>query len=142
MNPNPVRWHAWLGAIAIFFLGLTFGIVGTVFVGARVIRRALRTPPAVTLADRATARMGRDLARELQLTPEEEARVNADLAQVAADLRATRQRTMQEMRQEVRAAMVRIGRDLPPEKRPLYREYLRRRLHRAGMEDFAPPPGD
>ena len=142
MNSNPVRWQAWLGAAAIFFLGLTVGAVGTVFVGARAIRRALRNPPAVTLADRATARMGRDLARELQLTPEEAARVNADLAQVAADLRAARQRTMQELRQEVRAGMVRIGRDLPPEKRPQYREYLRRRFQRAGLGEFAPPPGD
>ncbi len=142
MNPNPVRWHAWLGAAAIFCLGLTVGVVGTVFVGARAIRRALRNPPALTLADRATARMGRELARELQLTPEQAARVNADLAEVAAGIRAARMRTMQEMRQEVRAGMVRIGQDLPPEKRPQYREYLRRRFLRAGIGELAPPPGD
>ena len=143
MSPNPVRWHAWLGAIVIFLLGLTVGVLGTVFVGVRAVRRGLRTPAvAGGLADRAAARVIRQLTDELQLTPAEAERVRADLDQAAANLRTVRQRAAQDARQEFRAAMVRIGQDLPPEKRPQYREYLRRRFVRAGLGEFAPPAGD
>ena len=138
MNSNPSRWHAWLGAIVIFLLGLTLGIAGTVFVGVRAVRRNLRVTPGVTFADRATARIARDLTSELQLTPDEGARVRADLAQAAGNLRVVRLRAMQDVRRELRAAMVRIGQDLPAEKRERYREIIRRRFIRAGLEPAEP----
>jgi hypothetical protein len=143
VSSNPVRWHAWLGAIVIFLLGLTVGVVGTVLVGVRVVRRSVRTPMvAGGLADRAVGRVARQLTDELQLTPAEAERVRADLEQAAANLRTVRQRGAQDARQEFRAAMLRIGQDLPPEKRQQYREYLRRRFVRAGLGEFALPAGD
>ena len=143
MNSSPARWHAWLGAIVIFLLGLTVGVLGTVVVGVRAVRRNLLTPPtAPGFADRAAGRIARQLADELQLTPDQAERVRADFAQAAANIRAVRGRALREVRQEVWAAVVRAGQDLPPDKREQYRARMRKRFARAGFGELEPPAGN
>jgi hypothetical protein len=90
----------------------------------------------------AAGRIARQLADELQLTPDQAARVQADFAQAAANIRTVRGRALREVRPEVGAAVLRAAQDLAPDKREQPRECLRRRFLRAGMEDYAPPPGD
>ena len=131
---NGLRWRGWLAAIAIFLLGVGVGTAGTAWVGARMIRNAILNPsPTHTLADRAAERIGADLTKNLALTPQESAQVQAVLAQSATNLKAMRVQVAAQTRTELRAAARRIAELLPPEKRADFYRLVTRRYERLGL---------
>lgn len=141
MNPaRPSRWRGWLVAGAIFLLGLAVGGAGTVVIGVRLFRQAMRNGPENrTLADRAAARIGADLAETLQLTPAEAARVQALLNESTANLKAVRVQAAAQAAAELRASTEKIAATLPPEKRAEFYRVIQRRFDRLGLPAPAAP---
>ncbi len=129
-----IRWRGWLAAIAIFLLGAGVGGAGAAWVGARMVRNAILNPtPTRTLADRATERIGADLTKNLSLTPQESAQVQAVLAQSATNLKALRGQVATQTRAELRSAARQIAALLPPDKRAEFYRLVTRRYERLGL---------
>lgn len=132
------RWRPWLAAALIFIFGFAAGGLTLVLIGVRVIRQNAARPPVANAAqpmlDRAIERIARDLESELQLTPEQAIRVRAELNATGANVKQLRVRVNREVNKEFREAVVRVGRVLPPEKRKQYRELVRDRFRRVGIE--------
>ena len=138
---NGVRWRGWLVAGAIFVLGFAAGGATMAFAGMRWVRQTLRVPAEEPgRADRIAARIGADLTKELKLTAEESARVQAALDQSAANFKALRVQTALRAAAELRAATDRIAAALPPEKRAEFRALSARRFERFGF--LLPGAGD
>lgn len=136
---NAPRWRGWLAAIAIFVLGAATGGAGMTWVGIRVVRRALAAPASAPgLADRAAAQIGADLAKSLELTPEQAARVQAILDTSAARLKDIRVNAARNAAAEVRTSTAQIAAELPAEKRAALYRVMARRFERFGGR--APPP--
>lgn len=123
-----LRWRGWLAALAIFVLGSACGAAGMAWMGRRMLRELLQSPASeVGPADRAAARIGAELTKELKLTPDEAARVQALLDESAGRLKAVRVDAAQRALAELRASTERIAAVLPPEKRAeFYRLSARR----------------
>lgn len=138
---NPMRWRGWLIAAAIFVLGVVVGGASVTWLGARVVRRSLQGGPGTPagFAERAAVRIGADLRKNLQLTPDEAQRVQAILDESAANLRTMRREALQNARVELRSSMRRIAAELPPEKRAQFREIVARRYERLGLRTPADP---
>lgn len=126
-------WRGWLVAAAIFLLGAAIGAGGMTWFGGRALRNALRAGSEPSLAERAAVRIGSDLTKSLQLTPDESARVQAILDQSAANLRAMRLRAVAQAGTELRGAVERIAAELPPDKRAEFYRVMARRQERLGL---------
>lgn len=127
------RWRGWLAAAGLLILGIALGSAGTTWLGGRMVREALQGGAETGLADRAAVRIGADLAKTLQLTPAEAARVQAILDQSAVRLKAVRAQAATQALQELRATSQRVAAELPPEKRAEYRRLFLRRFERLGF---------
>ncbi|ACB75589.1 hypothetical protein [Opitutus terrae] len=138
---NPIRWRGWLIAAVIFVLGVVVGGASVTWLGARAVRRSLQGGPGAPagLAERAAVRIGADLRKNLQLTPDEAQRVQAILDESAANLRTMRREALRNARAELRSSMRRIAAELPPEKRAQFREIMVRRFERLGLRTPAGP---
>jgi hypothetical protein len=138
---NGPSWRAWLAAAAIFLLGVGVGGAGMAWAGIRVFRHALLNPAANrTLADRAADRIGADLTKNLNLTPEESAQVKAILAQTATNLKGVRAQAAIQVSTEVRSAVQHIAAGLPREKRAEFYRLVARRYERLGLPAPEPEP--
>ena len=134
------RWRGWVVAAAIFVLGVGVGGAGMAWAGVRVFRQALQNPTVGRgLAERATDRIGADLAKNLKLTAEESAQVQAILAQSAVNIKAARVQATVQATAELRSAAQRIGAALPREKRLEFYRIIAQRYKRIGI---ASPPAD
>jgi len=134
---NDTSWRGWVVAAAIFVLGVGVGVAGTTLIGIRIVRRNLQNPAAArTLAERAAGRIGADLTKSLQLTPDESAQVRTILAQTAANLRGVRLQAAAQAADEIRAGIRKIAAALPPEKRAEFSRLVAHRYERLGL----PPP--
>lgn len=134
------RWRGWLVASAIFVLGVAFGSAGTAWVGVRVVRRALHAPlNEEGPADRAAARIGADLTKTLELTPDQSARVQAVLDQSATRLKAVRVQAALRAAAELRRTTERIAAGLPPEKQAEFYRVIARRYERLGLRPPSTP---
>lgn len=132
---NSSRWRGWLVAGVIFVLGVAVGGAGTAWFGIRAFRQAMRAPASATgPADRAAARIGADLTKELKLTPEQAARVQAILDQSAANMKAVRVQATTQVAAELRAAARKIVIELPPEKRREFFRVMGKRYQRLGLQ--------
>lgn len=138
MNGSTLR--AWLAALAIFFLGLAVGGVGVIAVVHHVVRRAIQNPGAGRFIDRATERVGNDLTRDLQLSPDDAAKVKSILADTAGNLKGIRRQSAQQVSAEIRATVRRLAEALPAEKRPELYRLVARRYEKLGLP--APLPDD
>lgn len=133
-SPSPSRFRAWLLAASIFALGLAVGAAGLGLVGYVVVRRSIQS--ALTgpgLVERAADRIGTDLKRNLSLTTEEAARVQAILDQSASRFKTLRRRVALQAAAELRSATEEISSTLPPEKRAAFETLVRQRLDRLGL---------
>jgi hypothetical protein len=132
-----IRWRGWLMALAIFFAGTALGIAGTAWAGLRLLRQTLQASPDVEgPADRAAARIGKELTERLQLTAAESARVQAILTQSAQRMKSIRAAAAANARDELRAASAQIAAELPREKHADLFRVIAQRYHRLGL----PPP--
>ena len=132
MIAAPLR--AWLAAGAIFVFGLAAGGAGTAWAGVRYLRQALQNPAGARgFADRAADRNGAQLTDQLDLTPEESARVQAALDQSAANLKAIRAQAALRVGLELRATNQRILATLPPAKHAAYFRIIAQRYERLGL---------
>ena len=132
-------WRAWLGALAIFVLGVAAGGSATVWIGGSVIRQRLNAPASAPgAADRTAARIAAELSESLDLTPELSARVQQLLNDSASNLKDIRARAVQEARAEVRDSARKIAAELSPEKRVEFYRIIARRFERLGMPAPAP----
>lgn len=128
------RWRGWLVAAAIFILGLAVGAAGAAWFGTRLVRQALQAPlEAPGLADRAAVRIGAELTKTLELTPDQSARIQGQLAQSAANLKAVRLRARAQAAAELRDSIKRISAELPPEKRAEFQRLVARRYEQLGL---------
>lgn len=131
---NGGTWKAWVGALALVVFGFAVGVGVTAFVGVKRLRDAISEPPPARVGggggerDRALARIHENLTEELDLTPEETARLEAVLKQSAENLRALRQEGGRKMRAELERTVKEIGEILPPEKREAYRKHVDKRF--------------
>ena len=132
------RWRGWLIAIAIFILGVGVGGACMAWAGIRVFRHVIQNPnaPHGGLADRAAEYIGKNLTKQLELTPEQSAQVQTILDQSAINVKATRTKAATEVTRELRETVRRIGAVLPPEKRAEFHRLLSHRFKRLG--DSAP----
>lgn len=134
----PSRWRPWIVAALIFTFGFSAGGLTVVALGVRAIRQTLAKPPTANAAqpmiDRPIERIARDLEKELQLTPEQAIRVRAELSATAANVKQLRARVLKETNREFRESVFRVGRVLPPEKRKEFREFVRERFRRIGVD--------
>lgn len=134
------RTRIWLAAGGLFLFGLTVGVCLTVMVGGRQLRRGAERPDSRTLlVERVVERIGRDLAHELALTPDEVALVRRELITAALATRQARLHALAESSREFRAATQRIAAGLAPEKRESFDRITRERLRRVGLGS-APGP--
>lgn len=132
------RWRGWLIAIAIFILGVGVGGAGMAWAGLRVFRQVIQNPngPRGGLADRAAEYIGKNITKQLDLTPEQSAQVQAILNQSATNVKATRAQAAAEVTKELRETVRRIGAVLPREKRAEFYRLIAHRFKRLG--DAAP----
>lgn len=139
------RTQAWLAALALFVFGVAVGTAATALLGLRSVKRAMSAPPQTQaqLVERATARVARQLAQELDLDSTVEDRIRAELRQSAGNLRRLRVENLRAMQAEVRAAAVRIAAELPPEQRERMENRIAQHLRRVGLDGLpaSPPPG-
>lgn len=137
-----LHWKALLAAFFIFVIGIAVGVLGTVGYGVRHTRALLREPAAAQgRFERATGRIEKRLVSELALDEAQAAIVHREFARTAAELRAQRVETLQRTRRTIGATILRIGAELPPEKRAELRRLAARRLQRLGMEVTTDPAG-
>jgi hypothetical protein len=128
-------WRGWLVAIAIFVLGVAVGGAGVTWAGIRAVRQALQAPAGERgAADRAAKRIGADLTKRLQLTPEMSARVQAILDQSATNLKSVRAQAAARAADELRMSTERIAAELPPEKHAEFYRVIARRYERLGLQ--------
>lgn len=126
-------------AIAIFLLGIAVGGAGMTWAGIRAVRQALQAPAGERgAADRAAKRIGADLTKTLELTPEMSARVQAILNQSATNLRAVRAQARVKAAEELLMATERIAAELPPEKHAEFYRVIGRRYERLGLQPPRP----
>lgn len=129
-----IHWKALLAALFIFAAGIAVGVFGTVGFGLRQIRTSFREPAAAGRLERATPRLEKRLTDELALDDAQTAIVHRELTRAAQDLRAIRVETVRRTRRTVADTVLRIGAELPPEKRAQLRQLARKRLERLGLE--------
>ncbi len=129
-----IHWKALLAAFFLFVTGIAVGILGTVGFGVRQMRATLHEPAAHGRFDRALGRVENRLVRELDLDAAQAAMVHRELARSGQELRAQRTETAQRNRRTIAAAVIRIGAELPPEKRAELRRLVRQRLGRLGLD--------
>lgn len=140
---NALRWRGWLVAAMVFVLGVAVGAAGTVWLGTRAIRRVLQAPLSATgPADRAVARIGADLTRSLELTPDQSERVQVILEQSAVRMKAIRAGALLRAGAELRTTTDRIAAELPPEKHEELYRVIARRYERLGLRPPEPPVKD
>lgn len=142
---SAVRWRGWLIAAAIFCLGVAVGGAGTVWWGARHLRRTFAASGETGFADRAAGRIGAELKRSLELSGDDATRVQAILDDTARSLKGVRVRAAIQAGAELRAAIRRIAATLPPEKRGEFYRIVAKRYERLGLAvpaDDAPPAGE
>jgi Spy/CpxP family protein refolding chaperone len=132
------RWRGWLIAVAIFVLGVGVGGAGMAWAGIRVFRHITQKPdaPRGGLADRAAEYIGKNLTKQLELTSEQSAQVQAILDQSALNIKATRTKAAAEVTRELRETVRRIAAVLPGEKRAEFNRVINHRFKRLG--DTAP----
>lgn len=129
-----IHWKALLAALFLFVAGIGVGVLGTIGFGLRQVRAVFREPAAAGRFERATGRLEKRLTAELALDDAQSAMVHRELARTAEELRSLRADTVQRTRRTVAGTILRIGAELPPEKRAQLRQLARKRLERLGME--------
>ncbi len=126
--------RGWLAAGAIFVLGLAVGAAGMSWWSTRSLQQLVRARAGEpTLAERAAVRLGGELARDLDLSADEAARVQAVLDRTGANLRTLRQQTALRVAAELRATNEQIAAALPEGKRAEFQRVQFRRLERLGL---------
>jgi len=105
MNP---RWRNILIVVAIFLAGVVTGSVNSIGLGARRAEDRLRV-------DNLRSTLMDILKSELELTPEQVARIEPLVSQACEQYRALTLETVQRVAQLVQAANERIARELTPE---------------------------
>lgn len=132
------RWRGWFAAGMIFLVGAAVGGAGMTVIGLRHLRETLQSPASTrSAADRAATRIGADLTKTLQLTPQESTKVQSILDQSATSLKAVRARATTEAVAILNAATEQITATLPPEKHADLHRVIARRYSRLGL---TPPP--
>lgn len=141
-----IHWKALLAAFFLFAAGVAVGVLGALGYGLRHTRALLREAgPAPTRFERAAGRLEKRLVADLALDETQAAMVRREFARATEEMRTLRQETVQRTRRTVGAALLRIGAELPPDKRDELRRLATRRLERLGLEPSAaaepePPP--
>lgn len=129
------RWKAALAALFLFVAGIAVGVGGTVGYGIRHFRQTMRDPAATTIrSERAMERLHTRLVQELALDAGQSAMVQAELEHTRAEIRVQRLENAQRTRRTLAAGLLRIGANLPPEKRAEFRKLATRRLERLGLD--------
>lgn len=108
--------------LVVFVLGVALGAVGTYFAGARVwgARSEAHAPQ-----DR-RARMVEQMARELNLTPDQRNQIDSILADVQTKYAALHEQISPQTEQVRQQGRERIRALLQPEQKPKFEEFLRR----------------
>lgn len=135
-----IHWKALLAAALIFVAGVAVGVLGTVGFGLRQIRTLFREPAGHGRFEKALGRVENRLVQELALDETQAAMVRRELERTGEELRAMRADNVQRTRRAFGAAMLRIGSELPPEKRAELRRLVARRLGRLGLDLPAADP--
>lgn len=135
-----IHWKALLAAFFLFVAGVAVGVLGTVGFGLRQMRTLLREPAAHGRFDKALGRVENRLTKDLDLDAAQSAMVHREFARTGEEMRAMRVDTVQRTRRAVGAAVLRIGAELPPEKRAELRRLVARRLGRLGLDLPAEEP--
>lgn len=134
------RWKAALAALFLFVAGIAVGVLGTVGIGLRQIRLTFREPAVMQgRGERAIDRMHSRIVKELDLDTAQSAHVRAELERTAAELSTVRSENRQRIRRLLAGTALRIGADLPPEKRTELRRLMVQRLSRLGIERTGDP---
>ena len=121
--------------VALFLLGVIVGIGGTVSVMIHRLQNNLSHPElAEGPANRVLNRIGADLDKHLDLTPEESTAVREELEMSRNELRVIRINLSQDLRTVAAAAVERISDRLPEAKRTLLRERASERLKPWGLQ--------
>lgn len=136
------RWKALLLLFIVFSLGAASGIgAGGLWLKKRA-QAVLANPdstdgPAIVIFDS----MEKDLSRELDLTPGEQAAMGEEFDRAAEELRSLRASTLASVRKISQQALDRIEPRLTPEKRSPFREKARETLTPWSLlpKDGAPP---
>ncbi len=129
------RWKAALAALFLFVAGIAVGVGGTVGYGVRHFRQTVRDPAAAGVrSERAMDRIHTRLVKELALDAAQSAMVQTELERTRAEIRAQRLENAQRTRRTLAAGFLRIGANLPPEKRAEFRKLAARRLERLGLD--------
>ncbi len=138
-----LHWKALLAAFFLFVAGVAVGVLGTVGFGVRQMRAMLREPARHGRFEKALGRIENRLVQELALDPTQTAMVHREFERTGEEMRSIRTDTMQRTRRAVGAAVLRIGAELPPEKRVELRRLMARRLDRLGIDlpSEGPAPG-
>ncbi len=129
-----IHWKALLAAFFLFVAGVAVGVVGTIGIGLRHMRAMLREPATQGRIEKALGRIENRLTRELDLDAAQTAMVHREFERTGDEMRAMRVDTVQRSRRAIGAAVLRIGAELPPEKRAELRRLVARRLERLGLD--------
>ena len=123
----------------VFSLGAVSGIGGVALVMKHRLREMVRHPQLYQgPGDRAFERIHRDLAKNLDLTPEEAAALRGELEVARDELRELRVALLDDVRGVVRDTLTRMEAHLPEPKREALRRQAAERLEPWGLDPDGP----
>ena len=117
----------------VFALGAIIGARVTVHRVKHTIQQARQIGEPHAAIEKAFLRLEKQFTEQLDLNPIESEEVREELMLTAQNLVQIRNQTIMEVDKEIRAALERIGNQLPEDKRPLLREIAEERLSRCGL---------
>ena len=109
----------WLLIFAVFFAGVAVGIVGTRIVVRKIIQRVAGNP------DLMRAKIERDLASNLKLTPEQQAQAHDILVNSQNKIRELRSKFQPRFWEILDHAESQISEKLTPEQREKLQQFLK-----------------
>lgn len=123
VSSRPSRWKAWLLLLIVFALGSASGVgFGALWLRSKV--KSVLTDPysAESLPLQRMARIESRLARELDLSEEEQAKLRGVFENAAVEYKGLRSGFLDEMQAFSKATYDEIEGALPPEKRADFRK--------------------
>jgi Spy/CpxP family protein refolding chaperone len=129
-----LKWWIAVAGVVIFFAGAAVGLFAGAFHARRHHAFMFRHGP------RMGERMQQHLRQELQLTPEQSAKVTPIIERMSAQLETIRQETSARVTQTMNESHQEMLPLLTPEQRQKLADLRRRHEHMMHRRDFRPPP--
>jgi len=135
-----MRARAWIAAGLFFVAGMAVGSIITLRIGQRLVRHAFSAPAdAPAPIDHRAKKIEAQLKRALDLSPSQEAQVDAAIEQTTHEFKALRVDTGRRLQEVLNRGVAAAAAPLTPAQRAKFLELAKERMDRLGLV-LTPPP--